>query len=282
MGWRTKAVTALALGGMVMAALTMATPEAGASKQRHAQAIARCGKAATSYEVITKAETKACSQGGFEQRNVCPDGKSFIIVEPGSGSNSYALRVGVRPVKLPLSFTAADIYQVCPVTTQTTTTTVPPTTTTTVAPTTTTTAGPPGVGTSLTLTKTLIPWATVQLVAFVDPASASNAYERPNPATYEFVAAEFTVTDISKTTPVTEDVYLDAKIYDSAGQGFEGDFYTPTNGPTFPSGKIDVAPGGSATGWIMFSVPPNSPPFRLTFTPVAGRATQAALTWTAG
>ena len=84
------------------------------------------------------------------------------------------------------------------------------------------------------------------------------------------------------TSTISDDIYNDTKIYDSAGQGFDGSFEDTASGPGFPTGEINVAPGGTATGWEMFEAPGSATGLTVTFTPAEGSANQAATTWNLG
>ena len=137
------------------------------------------------------------------------------------------------------------------------------------------------IGTSASITDNGAPDYDVTVTQFVDPAQPADTFVTPDNAGDRFVAAAFTIKSTG-TTVVSDDIYNDAKLYDSSGQGFEGNFEAPTNGPTFPSGEIDAAPGGTASGWVMYEVPGSATGFTLTFTPSSGFATQAATTWSVG
>ena len=137
------------------------------------------------------------------------------------------------------------------------------------------------VGTPASITKNGQPYYSVTMTQFVNPAQAADSYfELQNPGD-TLVAAAFTVTNQS-TDPLSDDINLDAKIYNSAGQGFEPNFEQTASGPSFPSGEIDVAPGGTASGWVMFEVPGSTPLTTVDFTPSAGYATQATVSWSVG
>ncbi len=103
----------------------------------------------------------------------------------------------------------------------------------------------------------------------------------PENAGDKFVAVAFAFKNTG-TSSVTEDIYNDTKIYDSAGQGFGGSFEDTASGPGFPTGEVSMASGGTASGWVMFEVPGSATGFTVTFTPAEGNATQAATTWTLG
>ena len=81
------------------------------------------------------------------------------------------------------------------------------------------------------------------------------------------------------TADVSQDIYNDATLYDSTGQGYSGDFEATASGPGFPVRVISDMCGGTTSGWIMFEVPASSTGFTATFTPTKGDADQAAATW---
>jgi hypothetical protein len=137
------------------------------------------------------------------------------------------------------------------------------------------------IGTAGSLTKNGAPFYDVTATQFVDPAQPSNQYVTPQNAGDIFVAVAFTIKSTG-TLPISDDIYLDTKIYDSAGQGFSSAFEDTSSGPSFPSGNIDVAPGGTASGWVMFEVPGSVSLTTVNFTPGAGYAIQAAQMWTLG
>jgi hypothetical protein len=131
------------------------------------------------------------------------------------------------------------------------------------------------------LTNNGAPYYNVTVTQFVDPAQPADQYVTPENAGDKFVAVAFTFKNTG-TSAVTDDIYNDTKIYDSAGQGFGGSFEDTASGPGFPTGEINMAPGGTASGWVMFEVPGAATGFTVTFTPDQGSASQAATTWTLG
>jgi hypothetical protein len=159
-----------------------------------------------------------------------------------------------------------------------------PATTTPPQDTTPTTSGAPTdlpLGTAATITNNGSPDFDVTATQIVDPAQPADQYVTPQNAGDIFVAVAFTLTDTG-TANVSDDIYSDTKIFDSAGQGYEGDFEDTASGPSFPSGEIDIAPGGTASGWVMFEVPGSATLATVTFTPSSGFATQATTSWNIG
>jgi len=113
---------------------------------------------------------------------------------------------------------------------------------------------------------------------FVDPAQpAARGVTPKNPGDI-FVAVALTFKNTG-TADVSQDIYNDTVLYDSTGQGYDGDFEATASGPSFPVGIISDARGGTTSGWIMFEVPASSTGFTATFTPTEGEANQAATTW---
>jgi hypothetical protein len=95
---------------------------------------------------------------------------------------------------------------------------------------------------------------SVTLDQVVDPAANTEGQTATSDGG-RFVALEFTVKDLD-TSAISDAIDNDVKAYTSAGEGFEADpGEATTEGPTFPSGRIDVAPNGTATGWILIDVP---------------------------
>jgi hypothetical protein len=138
-----------------------------------------------------------------------------------------------------------------------------------------------GIGGTEAFSNNGSPFYNVTVTQFVNPAQPANQYVTPQNAGDKFVAVAFTVKSTGNTA-VSDDIYNDTKLYDSTGQGFEGNFEDTASGPGFPSGEINVAPGGTASGWVMFEVPGNASGFTVTFTPSSGFANQAATTWKLG
>ena len=99
---------------------------------------------------------------------------------------------------------------------------------------------------------------------------------------YTELALEFVVND-SGQQPVSEDIFSDLKVYNTSGQGFTGDFGAepgPALGPSFPSGLINVQPGGTASGWIIVDVTIQSRVASVTFTPGGAFSSGSSATWT--
>lgn len=116
------------------------------------------------------------------------------------------------------------------------------------------------------------------LTQFVDPAQPAERDVTPKNPGDIFVAVALTFKNTG-TADISQDIYNDTTLSDSAGQGYDGDFETTASGPSFPVGIISDARGGTTSGWIMFEVPASSTGFTATFTPTEGDADQAAATW---
>lgn len=146
----------------------------------------------------------------------------------------------------------------------------------TTSATTTTSTAPLAIGQSQAITDDGLPYVTVAVDQVVNPAAAAETFESPKTGDV-FVAVEFTLVDSGSTT-FTTDIYDDVKLYDTSGQGFTGNFDTTTSGPSFPSGEVNLAPGGTASGWVMFTVPSGAAAY-VTFTPDSGFAKNATVRW---
>lgn len=156
---------------------------------------------------------------------------------------------------------------------------IQPTTTTTTVPALADTNLP--VGTAAAFTKYGQPYYSVTMTQFVNPSQPDNQYVTPQNSGDIFVAAAFTITNESSST-VTDDIYNCVRIYDAAGQGFQSDFEQTASGPSFPGGEFTVAPGGTASGWVMLEVPGGAPLTTINFIPGSGYATNAAASWKVG
>ncbi len=113
---------------------------------------------------------------------------------------------------------------------------------------------------------------------FVDPARPAKPFVKPKIPGDIFVAVALTFKN-SGTADVSQDIYNDTTLYDSAGQGYDGDFEATASGPSFPVGIVSDARGETTSGWIMFEVPASSTGFTATFMPTEGAANQASTTW---
>ena len=116
------------------------------------------------------------------------------------------------------------------------------------------------------------------MTQFVDPAQPAERYVTAKNPGDIFVAVALTFKNTG-TADVSQDIYNDTTLYDSTGQGYDGDFEATASGPSFPVGIISNARGGTTSGWIMFEVPASSAGFTATFTPTEGEANQPAATW---
>ncbi len=113
---------------------------------------------------------------------------------------------------------------------------------------------------------------------FVDPAQPAKQNFRPMIPGDIFVALALTYKNTG-TADVSQDIYNDTTLYDSAGHGYEGDFEATASGPSFPVGIVSDGRGETTSGWIMFEVPASSTGFTATFTPTEGAENQPATTW---
>lgn len=133
------------------------------------------------------------------------------------------------------------------------------------------------LGTATPLTKNGKPYLVVTADRLSDPASRSTTATRVAAPGNVYVAIEFTFKN-EGTTTFTTDIYNCTRIYDSSDQSFIPSSATTSAGRSFPTGLVALAPGRSATGWVMFVVPA-SPLAYVTFTPYEGLATNARTKW---
>jgi len=110
------------------------------------------------------------------------------------------------------------------------------------------------VGASQTLVSgTGVPYS-VKLVTVINPATpATRTFGAPAPGT-RFVASEFTITNKGH-VPFTNDANLDASIIGSNDQVYSATFNTVTDCTNFASGRVDLLPGDSETGCVVFDIP---------------------------
>ncbi|MFI9235057.1 DUF4352 domain-containing protein [Streptomyces sp. NPDC053079] len=109
----------------------------------------------------------------------------------------------------------------------------------------------------------------VTLKDFVDPAKSNNKYTMPK-AGKRWVAAQFEIVNKGQT------VYDDSprngvKVLDEQGQTFTTSIGETTSGPNLPA-AVKLKAGEKALGYVVVSVPENSKPQAVTFTPDSGFA----------
>ena len=75
---------------------------------------------------------------------------------------------------------------------------------------------------------------------FVDPAQPAERSVTPKTSGDIFVAVALTFKNTG-TAEVSQDIYNDTKLYDSTGQGYDGDFEATASGPGFPVGVVSDA-----------------------------------------
>jgi D-alanyl-D-alanine carboxypeptidase len=133
------------------------------------------------------------------------------------------------------------------------------------------------LGTTAEITQNGKPFYSVTATHYVNPAKAW-LNDTPQNAGDIFVAVEFTIRTTGS-LKVSDDILDDTLMYDSSGKSYFGSLDDTAWGPHFKDGTIDVVPGASESGWAMFEVPGNVQVTKITFTPGAGGATTAAVSW---
>lgn len=118
----------------------------------------------------------------------------------------------------------------------------------------------------------------VTLKNFVDPAKSNNKYMMPK-AGKRWVAAQFEIVNKGQT------VYDDSprngvKVLDDQGQAFTTSIGETTSGPNMPA-AVKLKAGEKALGYVVVSVPENSKPKVVTFTPDSGFAKETGQ-WVVG
>ncbi|MGK5730433.1 DUF4352 domain-containing protein [Streptomyces sp. URMC 124] len=116
----------------------------------------------------------------------------------------------------------------------------------------------------------------VTLKGFADPAHSDNKYMKPA-AGKRWVAAQFELVNTG-TAAYSDSPSSGAKVVDEQGQAFTQSMGSVTEGPKFPV-TVNIAQGGKALGWVVFSVPENSKPSKVQFTLDGGFANETG-EWT--
>ena len=120
--------------------------EAGAATTKQSET-AHCVATVSNHSVVTKSAVSACARSSLKVTHPCPKGSTVFVVRKGT---TYALRLGVKPIRLPKNASLVTLNKACGLSTPshnaTPTTAVealPAPTTTTLPPTTTTLPPPP-------------------------------------------------------------------------------------------------------------------------------------------
>ncbi|MFI9722539.1 DUF4352 domain-containing protein [Streptomyces sp. NPDC052396] len=114
---------------------------------------------------------------------------------------------------------------------------------------------------------------SVTLKNFADPAKASNKFLTPT-AGKRWVAAQFELVNTG-TAAYSDSPALGAKLIDTQGQSFTFSMAEIAEGPTFP-GSVKLGVGDKSEGWVVFSVPENTKPAKVQYTPDSGFAKDTA------
>lgn len=124
------------------------------------------------------------------------------------------------------------------------------------------------VGQAGTFTRRGQPDFSITLAQVADPAQPSGSSVTTGPGA-RFVAFDFTLTDTGS-GPVTLNTAWEFRLYDSSDNGYASDGSGTDLGPAFPSTNTSLAPGTTATGWVVFLLPRGSSKSQLIFTPGFG------------
>jgi hypothetical protein len=129
---------------LLASGLALTTPlaaSASTAAQKRAHTV-QCTSTASGHKKVTKAGVTACTSSTLKVTHPCPKGATIFVVSRGT---TYALRSGVKPIRVPKQASLVALNKACglSVTPTTVAQALPAPTTTTVPPTTTTTAPPP-------------------------------------------------------------------------------------------------------------------------------------------
>ena len=113
--------------------------------------------------------------------------------------------------------------------------------------------------------------ADVTVVKFVNRAVGADEFSQPESGK-RFVAVQLKIKNIGSKA-YSDSPSNGAKVVDTEGQGFDADISDTKAGPSF-SADVNVAPGGTAKGFITFQVPKNAKIDKVQFTMDSGFADQ--------
>jgi hypothetical protein len=213
---------------------------------------------ARSLERYVKSFSQFLQTAKYQSQSTIGSWRSQLSVIGGAGTAPIAtLRnaLGLRRLKVS--------------TTSSTTTTLPATTTTT------TTIPIYRVGQSQEITFDGGDTVSMTLDRVIDPAADTNGFTQTQDGN-RFVALEFTVVN-QGSTAINQSFDDNVTVYDANGQGFSGFSGEAAAGPSFPNGLVDVAPNGTASGWVLIEVRLNDPISTVTYSPFLSGNTA---TWT--
>jgi hypothetical protein len=95
----------------------------------------------------------------------------------------------------------------------------------------------------------------VTVVRLVQRAKPENEYSGPSPGN-QLVAVQFRLRNVG-TVAYSDSPSNGAKVVDTLGQGFDATINDTAAGPSFP-GSVNMAPGGTALGYVTFEIPVTS------------------------
>lgn len=113
---------------------------------------------------------------------------------------------------------------------------------------------------------------TVQLVKLFPNAQGADQFTNPDSGK-QFYAAQLRITNTASSA-WSDSPDNCVKLKDAAGQQFQSDLSDVTAGQSF--GSVNLAPGDSVLGVVVFQVPTGDKPVKLQFTPNSGMADSTA------
>jgi len=133
-------------------------------------------------------------------------------------------------------------------------------------------AKPATVGDSVSVTGFQGVKLTVQLVKVFPDAQGADQFTSPDSGK-RFYAVQLRITDTASSA-WSDSPDNCVKLKDASGQQFESDLSDVTAGQSF--GSVNLAPGDSVLGVVVFQVPTGDKPVKMQFTPDSGMADSAA------
>jgi uncharacterized protein DUF4352 len=133
-------------------------------------------------------------------------------------------------------------------------------------------AKPAGIGDSVTVTGFDGAKLSITLVKVFPNAQGADEFTSPQSGK-EFYAVQFRITN-KGTAAYSDSPDNCAVLKDASGQQFQTDLSDVTAGQSF--GSVNIAPGDSVLGVIVFQVPKGDNPVKAQFTPNSGMADSTA------
>lgn len=123
-------------------------------------------------------------------------------------------------------------------------------------------------GDTLTLTRADGSTVAVTLEGIVSPATVTSGKDDPT-ATY--IAARLKIAN-QGTTAVNGNANTNVSVFGSDGRSYEPDLNNVSECTNFDSGMFDLDAGESATGCVVFALPPGVSPAKVKYAPSSGFA----------